>query len=526
MLLQDLEDEEDIAEFWRLAEKASTRRLYCPARCSKEAAPMFGDLDSKFLYLMGGSQGGKTQTAAELLFSRMLIRGGKGARFVWVAYTRQTTQVGVDKLARGYQGDRYVPPVIPPEFVLSYPKNEHQGDQMIRLIDGTLVDLRFASRDGDNIKGIVAIDAVFDEATACKHEINFTILAQRMATTGGQLFISSTPKDPHHWLRKRSEAAPRYDDPDLSEQSSGSRKIRLSCRTNPWVLPEDVDNIVQELGGPDDPRVQREVEGRWVGEGERLYRHFDRVKHCVPWASRKVEQFGYVDLTNSYGATLFQGMSTAKVFPWIGGQDFNANPFSLGLAKIICRKEDDQRDPNNHVLYIDDCIVKRSGSATEFGEFVRTKAHVWRGRGLDKGSFEGLHIICDKTGFHKHTRDRSVSARADASQLEDEGFVCRAPIYYKGSNAANPPRRVRHALLNELMFRGKFLVNESRCAELIESLETEEDDGTGDTKKAPNTVSDRISGITDGVGYVAYAALFDRLEVAREQTQSDSEEYV
>lgn len=540
-VLQKLQRPEDIDRWHAIAEASTTQVIDNPARVSTEAAPALFDLVSLVIYLMGGSQGGKTQTAAEIFWSRILLRGGIGALFIWCAYINKTTTVAVKKLATGYQGDRWIPPVIPSELVAYHPRTHRVGDQRILLHTHDQIALNYASRDGDNIKGDVAKDGVFDEASSSDHEENFTILLQRMATTGGQLIVPSTPKDPTHWLRARSEAAPTYDeiaeDPTLRERS-GSARVQLSLRTNPWTSPQTVLRIQRENGGPTSPTWLREGEGLWIfTDGQRFWRTWDAAVHGVDWARREIPR-GWIDITARVAREVFRGFSEDAKVTHIGGTDFNYDPYSTVVVRVLVREGDDERDPENWVLYVEDCLVKRSRSTEDYAEWVAREAGGWRGRGLAPDYFAGLHAIVDGSGFHDRARDRSAGARADAKHLRDAGWVVRAPAYHPPKNGRpaqpkNPPRPVRFGFVRELMYAGpssndggyrraagdrrpRLLVNLLRCQELIEAFEQEVDSGKGDVKKTPGTKSDRISGITDALGYVAYALLFHRRELQDE----------
>jgi len=506
-VLQKLTDPEEIEEWHAIAGLESTLVLDNPVRCAEEALPAILDWDSLVLFFIAGSQGGKTSVAAEILWNRILVKGGAGAMFLWVAPRQKDTQIAVKKLHLGVRGDRWIAPIIPPELVVSSPKTHLVADQEIRIREGSVVDLRYASRDGDNIKGVVALDGVFDEATAVEHEINYSILLARMSTTGGGLVVPSTPKDPAHWLRPLSEAAPTYDEAAVMDEPAANRRVTLSRVDNPWCSPRDTARHIEASGGPTSPRVQREIFGKWTGDGERKWTHYSPTKHLVPWVHRDVGHYGYVDLTAIVARELFRGRTKAKNVVEIGGFDFNYWPYSCAVAKIICRKEDDHRNPKNWILYFVDCVVKRAKSTPEFATFLRREAGAWNGRGLRKGHYAGLHGIADATGFYKNTRDRSATATADAKELTAAGFVVRPPSYTDKRKERNPPNKVRDAWLNELLRTDRILVNEITCIELAESLGTEV---AG--KKAANTKADRLSGITDAGGYVAYSALFHRTD--------------
>lgn len=526
-VLQLLTDARQIEQWHELAADPEVIELYNPARCTVEAAPAFEDLQSAIIYLDGGSQAGKSQTGFEVLWSRVLLRGGRGARFLVVAFERKHTQVAVDKLIRGIQGAGWVPPIIPRELVRSFPDSDLAKDQTIALGEGTILDLRYASRDGNNLRGVVAVDAIFDEASACRHEENFSILVARLLTTGGQLLVPSTPMEPGHWLQRKSEGAKYYD--EIAELRAAGKsvpsaaRVTLSCRDNPWADPKHIAKLVIEMGGPDSPTTKRNIDGLWVfTEGDLFWETWDPTVHCVPWTDRKIPD-EWIDLTSLYVRRMFNGFSQDRNAIHFGGTDYNNNPYSTVICRVLCRRDQDSRDVGNHVLLVEDCIVARCKSAWDYASFVAREAGKLHGRGLPENYYAGLHTIGDANGFHRGARGRkNVSADADA--LKSEGWVVRAPKYSALAKAENPSRRLRHGIVKELMWTGprgeprppRLLVNKLRCAELIKAFEEEIGDGRGDVKKTSNTKADRISGISDALGYAAYVAFFDKLGPAND----------
>lgn len=507
-VLQKLKDPDKIKRWHEIAETA--KQIHSPARCTPQQYPILLDDQSKVIYAFGGNQSGKTTMGGEFLWDRCLAKGGKGAKALWCAPDREKTQVGVDKLVRGVKADRFVPPIIPPELVVSYPKDEHASDQVIRLVDGTGIDLRYCSRRGGNLKGVVSFANVLDEGTEVNHEINHTILVNRLLMTRGQMIVPTTPKK-DHWLQAKDRECPTYAEVEARRahgEDADAVKVVLSCRDNPWMPPGEVERTIRSLGGEDDPRVKREVLGLWVAEGTRLWRHFLPSKHTVEWTHRDVSRYGWQNVTPAIVREAFYGMTEQRDAQIIAGADFNYNPFSVAVCRIICRQDEDPRDPKNLVLYVEDCVLKRSNSTHDFAEWLGKQAGSWRGRGLKPSHFGGMHVVCDATGFYT-VHDRRVHLSNDAEILRQNGFVVRASRYVGGS-AVNPPRRVRIGFVNELLKDGRLLINAQRGQDIIDALENEIDDGTGDTKKTPGSAADRMSGITDALGYLAYAALYTR----------------
>lgn len=506
-VLQRLTTNKQIDRWHEIADDADTYVIEKPLTCTRAQLPAVLDRYSKHIYLFGGNQSGKSHIGCEILFDWMLLSAGK---YLYLAPEQEKTQVGVEKLCRDTDFARAI---IPRELILSYPETARTGDQAIRLIDGrTVAELRYCSRKGGNLKGLTGIrGGVLDEGTEVQHEINFTIATNRLLMARGQMVIPTTPVA-GHWLQAKDQETRTYDEietlVEMGDPRPRSAKAVLSCFDNPWLSEEEVQITIDSLGGIEDPRVKREVLGQWVSEGERLWRQYSAARHLAEFARRDVETYGYVNLTPIVARELFKGFSQAREITHIYGQDFNFNPYSVAEGMIIAPRDSDHRDPDNWILYINDEVIRRSRSTAEFAEWFTKQAGQWFGRGLDKDYFGGAHIVADGTGFYQG-RDRRQNVSADAAEMRDAGCVVRAPMYSKGKGH-NPPRRVRIGFLNELMFRNRLLVNRQRCPMTVKALENEVGDGTGDTLKGKNTAADRMSGITDGIGYLAYAALFRR----------------
>ena len=204
-VLQRLDDPEKVARWHELAEHPDTRRLDVPLTCTRAALPVVLDWESKHIHVGGGNQSGKSHIGAHWLFDRILARRGL---YLWLAPTLEKTQVGVERLTRDTD---FAAAVIPPELILSAPATARSGDQAIRLIDGTVVSLRYCSRRGGNLKGLTGVRAcVLDEGTEVQHEMNFDISTNRLLMAGGQMLIPTTPVA-GHWLQAKNQEAVSYE---------------------------------------------------------------------------------------------------------------------------------------------------------------------------------------------------------------------------------------------------------------------------------------------------------------------------
>lgn len=493
----------------RWHEFASTaEKVEMPLRCYDKQLPLVLNRKWKILFAFGGNRSGKSQSMVEWLIDQWLLHGRRGARFWWVAPTREKTRVGVIKLVEGEVTDRRQAPAIHPLLVASYPRKVTDSDQAIRLIDGSAIELKYAGRDGKNLQGDAAIAVGVDEGCAIPHEINFTILLNRLLDSGGQLMVATTPRA-GHWLQEHNKRAKPIEEAANDANYDGTVAANLSCYDNPWISKEEIDKTIEALGGPEDPRVKREVFGMWVAEGMKLWPHFSHARHIVEWPSRDVSRYGYTDITHLVCADSFMGHTEATRIPFFLGQDFNYRPFSTAVLRVIVENGKDTTNPANWILYVEDEVIRNARTSDDFCEWLAGRAGSMNGRGLSKTYFAGAHVFADKTGLHQggtHGGDRTTP---DINIMRAAGFVVRPPRYIKGK-PSNPPRQTRIGFLNHLMHANRLRINGTRCPKGVEALDNEIRNAKGDTQKTPGSYADKLSGITDAIGYGAYGAMWSQ----------------
>lgn len=509
---KDRDEVQDKDRFDELA-RSHAKRLEMPTRVYDEQLPVVLDDKHKVIGVFGGNRSGKSTVGAEWLKRRILELGGPGSQFWWVAPTREKSRIGVRKLVLGERTDRYVPPLLPPELIASYPKNEKSSDQVIRLVDGTEIHLKFAGRKGGNLKGDPCVAIVLDEGCEIPHLINWTILTGRTIDSGGQLLVSTTPVA-GHWLR--DEVADRGKTYAELEDGDDIVSLNLSCFRNPWVDPNEVERAVKSM--KDQARVKREIYGEWVGENPMLWHYFDSDIHLREGASRSVEEWGLKNITPVVARKVFKAPKTD--LKTVGGVDFNFWPMSLVLVQVGVPPGVDESDPNNWVLCVQDEVIRRVTHVSEFVQHINGEAH--KSRGLQQGALKGLSLACDSTGAQwKHPKTTGITDRnvTLVKTLKQSGFDARPCwVHPETGSPQNPAVLDRVSLCHKLMQERidlpngaqipRLIVHASRCQRLIHSLETQEADARGKPAKQPNTVSDRLSGPTDALGYIAWALFY------------------
>lgn len=481
---------------------ATAERIDMPLRVYDEQLPVVLDRQHKVIGVFGGNRSGKSQCAAEWLVDYIVDTGGKGVKFWWVAPRREDTYIAVEKLVTGEVNDRHARPLLPPQLVRYYPKTEASKPQAIVLVDGTIIYLKYAGRKGDNLKGKTCKAIVLDEGAAVAHEINWTILLNRTMDSGGQVLTATTPVA-GHWLKALADEAPGYEDLPIDplEAAKVNRvSVTLSCQRNPWQDPLEVERMIDALGGPDDPKVKREILGLWVPEGTMLWRHWSPDKHMLEGIPREPDEYGFHNITPVAMRRIFDdGVRTDMV----GGWDCNDHPQSLIVAYIVCPHNADQGNPANWHLFVSDEVVAKA-SIYEFSKWLGYKAA--RIRNLKPEWLHGLGIVGDANTCMPNTRVNRLRESADADVLRESGFHVYPPAW-RDNKPANPSIRDRINMLHQLMFERRLHVH-GRCRKLIEAIEGQVADHRGLPVKESATASDRLSGPADALGYLVYAVFW------------------
>lgn len=131
------------------------------------------------------------------------------------------------------------------------------------------------------LRGLTVAGAYVDEATVIPEEF-FTQLLGRMSVPGAQLFCTTNPDSPGHWLKVK------YLDriPEPGTAASPTRpldnwtRFHFVMTDNPSLTQEFIDSTSREYTGL---WFRRFIMGEWVaGEGA-IYTSWDESKHVVAW---------------------------------------------------------------------------------------------------------------------------------------------------------------------------------------------------------------------------------------------------
>ena len=120
------------------------------------------------------------------------------------------------------------------------------------------------------LRGLTVAGAYADEATTLPEEF-FTQLLGRMSVPGAQLFATTNPDNPAHWLKARFL--------DRLLQLPDWRRFRFTLDDNPTLTSEYVDSIKREFTGL---WYRRFILGEWVAAEGAIYSMWDPDVHVVP----------------------------------------------------------------------------------------------------------------------------------------------------------------------------------------------------------------------------------------------------
>jgi PBSX family phage terminase large subunit len=121
------------------------------------------------------------------------------------------------------------------------------------------------------LRGLTVAGAYVDEITVIPEEF-FTQLLGRMSVKGAQLFGTTNPDNPAHWLKRRFL--------DRLDTLPDWRRFHFTLTDNPSLTPEYVESISREFTGL---WYRRFILGEWVAAEGAIYDIWDPAKHVLPW---------------------------------------------------------------------------------------------------------------------------------------------------------------------------------------------------------------------------------------------------
>lgn len=449
---------------------------------SEHALELALDETHRVVAAFGGQRGSKTHTGAQWFVRQWMLKGGRNAVGWWLAPSREQAQkICVEKLVEGKPG---VPPLLSSTIVLSHPDTHESGEQTLRLVDGTRVDLYpLDHRAGGNVKGFGPAWLLADEICEVRSRAAWRVLRGRATVTGEgkqrvQIFMPSTPM-PGHWAKEEIvDAVDRGSNPDFTYS-------HLAMSTNVFIPASEVASAIKDAGGPDDPTCRREVFGEWDG-GNKLFPAFNSAKHIVDVDT--LEALGLRDVTPAAVRRAFGALTFGE---WVAGHDFNRNPANTVIAKVGVPVEREHR-PELEVLVVLALVQSWNGDAETHGHLL---AERW----------PALPIVCDPQGAQvgfkrKKGKDESPTEAMDLARAGHH--VITAHVSDDG-HPYSPPVITSVDLMNRLLRKRRVLIHRS-AVELISSLQKQTRTPRGGIDKSTDATN-RASGPTDAWRYLGWA---------------------
>lgn len=121
------------------------------------------------------------------------------------------------------------------------------------------------------IRGLTVAGAYVDEITVIPEEF-FTQLLGRMSVPGAQLFGTTNPDNPAHWLKAKFL--------DRIDRLPDWRQFHFTLHDNPGLTPEYVASISAEFTGL---WHRRFILGEWVAAEGAIFDAWDEGRHVIPW---------------------------------------------------------------------------------------------------------------------------------------------------------------------------------------------------------------------------------------------------
>ncbi|MBM7767348.1 PBSX family phage terminase large subunit [Glutamicibacter nicotianae] len=122
------------------------------------------------------------------------------------------------------------------------------------------------------LRGMTVAGVIVDEVTTLPEEF-FTQLLGRMSVKGAQLFGTTNPDSPAHWLKRKFLDR-------ISTGLKGWGRWSFTIDDNPSLEPEYVESIKSEFTGL---WYRRFILGHWVAAEGAVYDMWDPKKHVIGW---------------------------------------------------------------------------------------------------------------------------------------------------------------------------------------------------------------------------------------------------
>lgn len=351
---------------------------------------------ARFRVLVAGRRFGKTHLSKVEIIK---AAKGRGKRTIW--YVAPTFS-----MAREIMWDELIE-AIPDSWI----KKKHETRLEIRLINGTVIQLKGADRP-DTLRGRALYFAILDEFQDFRPDVWEKVLYPTLTTTKGRALIIGTPKSYNHFYNLY-----RMGQIEKNRRTGQWWSWQFPTILSPFFPPSEIRHARENL----DPKTFRqEFEASFESMSGRVYYAFDRKEHV--------------------GIYPFN-----PKLPIIIGQDFNVDPMSSVIMQV---------QPNGDVWIVDE-IFMPSSNVLEVCEEIDRRYFRYK---------KNIAIYPDPAGANRS----SSRGESDLDVFRHRGY--RKLIYKKKHPLVSDRVATVNGMFKTVDGTTKMYVND-RCVKLIESLE-------------------------------------------------------
>lgn len=351
---------------------------------------------ARFRVLVAGRRFGKTHLSKVEIIK---AAKGRGKRTIW--YVAPTFS-----MAREIMWDELIE-AIPDSWI----KKKHETRLEIRLINGTVIQLKGADRP-DTLRGRALYFAILDEFQDFRPDVWEKVLYPTLTTTKGRALIIGTPKSYNHFYNLY-----RMGQIEKNRRTGQWWSWQFPTILSPFFPPSEIKHARENL----DPKTFRqEFEASFESMSGRVYYAFDRKEHV--------------------GIYPFN-----PKLPIIIGQDFNVDPMSSVIMQV---------QPNGDVWIVDE-IFMPSSNVLEVCEEIDRRYFRYK---------KNIAIYPDPAGANRS----SSRGESDLDVFRHRGY--RKLIYKKKHPLVSDRVATVNGMFKTVDGTTKMYVND-RCVKLIESLE-------------------------------------------------------
>lgn len=451
--------------------------------CSEEAAAQIRDDKTRVIYWSGGVRSSKSHTAAQWWIRGWLLHGGENELF-WLAAPQ--ANLAFRLMQRIFWGrgstdsdNHQRSPSIAPKYrdpatgvwrsmiATGLPAHEQVRNTTFYMVDGSIVELRHVNRAtglvGDTVRRIC-----YDEAVEANGPDGYKELVARVSQGAGQLGIASIPGEEKAWWLYDAVVGP------VEAGLATDKKVHTVPQTaNLWLSTADSDAYLESIK-EDQEEIDRRFFGKWSKAGGSAYSQawkpeimaLDNILNAeLP------QSWGFQhDVTKQIGRGLF-GAKGGEI-EYLGARDFNWRPQTGLVARVFAH---DPRDKKTwHLVILDEHLLMNSDAHNAANHYVNRFP-----RAPHTGKYAKSGLVCDANGFYVgHLYNGVKSKTTDALEFERQGCLVCPPDYTtktpggkgKGNQPMDPPTDESKTLIRKLMREGRFLVNASKCPNLLSAI--------------------------------------------------------